>query len=62
MKRAATSALGCPMSFVLTVQSFQDISMNDTPKEKLAIQIGQVDGVHVDDVKLFETRKCQIFE
>ena len=32
------------------------------PEEKLAIQIGYVDRVHVDDVNLTESHQSQVFE
>lgn len=32
------------------------------PKQELAIQVGHVDRVHVNDVHVFEAGQCQVFE
>jgi hypothetical protein len=38
------------------------IKMNKkVPEEELAIEVGDLDSVHVYDLKIFETRESQVF-
>lgn len=60
---AATSAFGLPTSFLLkrsaSVCATQQVG---APKQKLPVQIGHINGVHVNHVNVFEARQRQILE
>ena len=71
IKSAATSALGLPTSECLGTESgsVDQRSRNERsriiqliPEQKLAVEVGNVDGVHVDDMNVAKPRKCQILE
>jgi hypothetical protein len=54
-KFAAVVAFGWPTSAALAQVSI-NVCARCIPEEKLSIQIRDVDGIHVDDVDIFESR------
>ena len=63
MNSAATVAFGFPTSLGLGAQGnilvkprFPNTRMSDTPEQELSIQVADVNGVHIDDMNVFEPR------
>ena len=64
MNSAATMAFGLPTSlglwwWKLSRQSLQ-CNRGDIPEEELAVEITDVNGIHVYDVNILETRQRQV--
>jgi len=63
MNSAATVAFGFPTSFGLVCnirECTYHLTQVSTPEKKLAVQITDIDGVHVDNMNVLESSQRQI--